>query len=155
MAIKKQTFGMDFPFVNSNSGDYVGLTTIPESEVKAMLIHLLLTKKGSRYFLPDFGTNLYQYIFEPLDDITLGKIEAEIQDAVEKYIPNLLINRLTVEPLDPEEEADDNAFTSNTPTSPVYRYPGKGTAEYTAKIKIEYSVQDSAFATSDFVIINI
>jgi hypothetical protein len=57
--------------------------------------------------------------------------------------------------LNPEEEADDNAFTSNTPTSPVYRYPGKGTAEYTAKIKIEYSVQDSAFATSDFVIINI
>ena len=44
MAIKKQTFGIDFPFVNSNSGDYVGLTTIPESEVKAMLIHLLLTK---------------------------------------------------------------------------------------------------------------
>ncbi len=90
------------------------------------------------------------------DEILLcDAIESDIRSSVEKYIPNLLINRLTVEPLNPEDEADDNAFTSNTPTSPVYRYPGKGTAEYTAKIKIEYSVQDSAFATSDFVIINI
>ena len=61
-----------------------------------MLIHLLLTRKGSRYFLPDFGTNLYQYIFEPLDEITLGKIESEIQDAVEKYIPNLKLNDVII-----------------------------------------------------------
>jgi phage baseplate assembly protein W len=149
------TYGINFPFRDSVRGDYLDLTNTAGQEIRADLINLLLTRKGSRYFLPDFGTRLYEYLFEPFDGLTFDAIESDIRASVEKYIPNLLINKLTVEPLNPEEEADDNAFTSNLPTSPVYRYPGKGTAEYTAKIKIEYSVQDSAFATSDFVIINI
>ncbi len=37
----------------------------------------------------------------------------------------------------------------------VYRVPGKGTSEYTAKVKIDYTVDNLAFAQSDFVIINI
>jgi phage baseplate assembly protein W len=149
------TYGINFPFRDSVRGDYLDLTNTAGQEIRADLINLLLTRKGSRYFLPDFGTRLYEYLFEPFDGLTFDAIESDIRASVEKYIPNLLINKLTVEPLNPEDEADDNAFTSNLPTSPVYRYPGKGTAEYTAKIKIEYSVQDSAFATSDFVIINI
>ena len=149
------TYGLNFPFRDSERGDYLELTQFQQQEIKADLIHLLLTRKGSRYYLPTFGTRLYEFLFEPFDGLTFDAIESDIRASVEKYIPNLLINKLTVEPLNPEDEADDNAFTSNLPTSPVYRYPGKGTAEYTAKIKIEYSVQDSAFATSDFVIINI
>ena len=149
------TYGINFPFRDTVRGDYLDLTNTAGQEIRADLINLLLTRKGSRYFLPDFGTRLYEYLFEPFDGLTFDAIESDIRASVEKYIPNLLINKLTVEPLNPEDEADDNAFTSNLPTSPVYRYPGKGTAEYTAKIKIEYSVQDSAFATSDFVIINI
>jgi len=132
MAIKKQTFGIDFPFVNSNSGDYVGLTTIPESEVKAMLIHLLLTRKGSRYFLPDFGTNLYQYIFEPLDDITLGKIEGEIQDAVEKYIPNLKLNDVVITRVGDEE-----------------RYKNDTEREHQIRINLDYTITTKTFQTSD------
>lgn len=132
MAIKKQTFGIDFPFVNSNSGDYVGLTTIPESEVKAMLIHLLLTRKGSRYFLPDFGTNLYQYIFEPLDDITLGKIEAEIQDAVEKYIPNLKLNDVVITRVGDEE-----------------MYKNDTEREHQIRINLDYTITTKTFQTSD------
>jgi phage baseplate assembly protein W len=149
------TYGINFPFRDSVRGDYLDLTNTAGQEIRADLINLLLTRKGSRYFLPDFGTRLYEYLFEPFDGLTFDAIESDIRASVEKYIPNLLINKISVAPLDPQEEADDNAFTSNLPTSPVYRYPGKGTAEYTAKIKIEYSVQDSAFATSDFVIINI
>jgi phage baseplate assembly protein W len=149
------TYGINFPFRDSVRGDYLDLTNTAGQEIRADLINLLLTRKGSRYFLPDFGTRLYEFLFEPFDGLTFDAIESDIRASVEKYIPNLLINKISVAPLDPQEEADDNAFTSNLPTSPVYRYPGKGTAEYTAKIKIEYSVQDSAFATSDFVIINI
>jgi hypothetical protein len=89
-----------------------------------------------------------------MDGLTFDAIESDIRANVEKYIPNLLLDKITIEPLDPTEEATDE-FASVDQPSPVYRYPGKGTAEYTAKVKIEYSVQDSTFATSDFVIINI
>ena len=37
----------------------------------------------------------------------------------------------------------------------LYRLPGKGTSEYTAKIKIDYSTNAQTFAQSDFIIINI
>jgi hypothetical protein len=37
----------------------------------------------------------------------------------------------------------------------IYRVPGKGTADYTAKIIINYSTDSATFAQSDFVIINI
>jgi hypothetical protein len=39
--------------------------------------------------------------------------------------------------------------------SSIYRFPGKGTSEYTAKIKIDYSTSNTTFGPSDFVIINI
>jgi phage baseplate assembly protein W len=132
MAIKKQTFGIDFPFLDSNNGDYVSLTTIPEAEVKSMLIHLLLTRKGSRYYLPDFGTNLYQYIFEPLDETTLNKIENEIQDAIEKYIPNLKLNAINI-----TKVGDEPQFLNDT------------NREHQIRINLDYTISSKTFSTSD------
>ena len=83
------TYGIDFPFQDSRDGYYLQLTPTTEDEIKSNLIHLLLTRKGSRYFLPDFGTTLYEYIFEPLDNITFDSIQSEIREQVIKYIPNL------------------------------------------------------------------
>ena len=42
-----------------------------------------------------------------------------------------------------------------TSESSIYRFPGKGTSEYTAKIRLDYSTNGSTYAQSDFVIINI
>ncbi len=83
------TYGIDFPFRDSLEGKFLKMTGTPEREIRADLIHLLLTKKGSRYYLPDFGTRLYQYIFDQNDAVTFGLIESEIRDSVKKYIPNL------------------------------------------------------------------
>ena len=72
MAVK---YGIDFPFRDSLEGQYVKMTATPEREIRGNLIHLLLTKKGSRYYLPDFGTRLYQFIFDQNDMVTFGLIE--------------------------------------------------------------------------------
>jgi hypothetical protein len=64
------TYGIDYPFRDSQKGDYLNMTEIPEKEIRANLIHLILTKKGSRYYLPDFGTRIYEYIFEQNDIVT-------------------------------------------------------------------------------------
>lgn len=152
------TYGIDFPFRDSVRGDYLRLTQYESEEVKADLIHLLLTRKGMRYFLPDFGTRLYEYIFEPLDGITFDAIESDIRDSVQKYMPNLLINKITIEPanLNDESTKTDNSLDPyGEQMWSVYRVPGKGTAEYTAKIRIDYATNQSTFAQSDFIIINI
>ena len=72
-------------------------------------------------------------------------------------MPNLLVNSLSILPADPEEEvaiATGQNFVG-TNESPIYRFPGKGTSEYTAKIRLDYSTNGSTYAQSDFVIINI
>ena len=170
------TYGLNFPFRDSERGDYLELTQFQQQvefcfrvrifllsknfdrqEIKADLIHLLLTRKGSRYYLPTFGTRLYEFLFEPFDGLTFNAIESDIRDAVENFMPNLLINNLTITPADPQEELDiaTGQNSAGTCESSVYRFPGKGTSEYTAKIRLDYSTNGSTFAQSDFVIINI
>ena len=151
------TYGLNFPFRDSKRGDYLQLTEFEAQEIKADLIHLLLTRKGTRYYLPDFGTRLYEFLFEPFDGLTFDAIESDIREAVSNYMPNLLLNNISITPADPMEEIDiaEGQNIVGSSESPIYRFPGKGTSEYTAKIKIDYSVEQNTFAQSDFVIINI
>ena len=147
------TFGINFPFRDSTKGYYMEMTESREEEIRADFIHLLLTRKGTRQFLPDFGTRLYQFIFEPMDNRTFDAIEAEIRDAVRKYIPNLRIDKITITPAAEAEETEGTLVTTNDDR--VYRVAGAGTDEYTAKVLIEFTITDSAFETRDFVIINL
>jgi phage baseplate assembly protein W len=151
------TYGLEFPFVDSTQGDYLDLTETQFQQIRSDLLHLILTRRGSRYFLPTFGTRLYEYIFEPYDGLTFDAIEADIRDSVQNFMPNLLLNKITIEPADPSEEVPLAKGTTipGTAREYVYRVPGKGTSEYTAKVKIDYTVDNLAFAQSDFVIINI
>lgn len=151
------TYGINFPFRDSRRGDYLELTQLEAQQIKSDLIHLLLTRKGSRYYLPEFGTRLYEFLFEPFDGLTFDAIQSDIRDAVQQFMPNLLLNQITITPADPMEEVDTmiGENTIGTSESPIYRLPGKGTSEYTAKIRIDYSNNRSSFAQSDFVIINI
>ena len=151
------TYCINFPFRDSRRGDFLELTQLEAQQVKSDLIHLLLTRKGSRYYLPEFGTRLYEFLFEPFDGLTFDAIQSDIRDAVQQFMPNLLLNQITITPADPMEEVDTmiGENTIGTSESPIYRLPGKGTSEYTAKIRIDYSNNRSSFAQSDFVIINI
>lgn len=151
------TYGLNFPFRDSRRGDYLELTETESAQIKSDLIHLLLTRKGSRYYLPDFGTRLYEYIFEPFDGLTFSAIESDIRDSVEKYMPNLILNSVRIEPADPMEEVDIATGQNlvGTSESPIYRFPKKGTSEYTAKVRIDYSNNRNTFGQSDFIIINI
>lgn len=134
MNVRKKTYGLNFPFYDSNNGDFLKLTQTIEAEVKSDLIHLLLTRKGSRYFLPDFGTNLYQYIFEPLDDIIIQKIEDEINNAVEKFIPNLQINKINI-----------TKFYNNID------YVSDDKKQHSVTINIDYTVNFRTFESSDII----
>ena len=150
-----KTYGINFPFQDSKTGKFLSLSENTNDEIRSNLIHLLLTRKGSRYFLPDFGTRIYEFIFEPLDGPTFNEIESDIKDSVEKFIPNLLINNVSIVPL-LELEEDPIAQNSNPDLDPrIYMLPWRGTQEYTAKVKIEYTVTDDVFNSKDFVIINI
>jgi phage baseplate assembly protein W len=142
-----KTNGINFPFRDSFDGKYLDLSDTSNEEIRTDLIHLLLTRKGARYFLPDFGTRLYEYIFEPLDGPTFSDIESEIRDSVSTYIPNLVLNSINVYPATDDE--------TDTDTLKTFNVPGRYEKEYTAKVKIEYTITDDVFNTKDFIILNI
>jgi phage baseplate assembly protein W len=147
------TYGIDFPFRDSDKGDFLRMTDTPEKEVRANLIHLLLTRKGTRYYLPDFGTRIYEYIFDQNDFVSWNLIEEEIRDAIKKYIPNLDINSITV--INAETDPDEPKSVSEEEDDRLFRISDQSTKPYTAKVKIDYTVNNGAFSSSDFVIINI
>ncbi len=175
------TYGVNFPFGVSPQGYYVSLSQTTDEEIRSSLLHLILTRKGTRFFLPDFGTRIYEFIFDPLDGETFEGIKSEIQEQVEKYIPNLIINDITVTPyLESEIENEDSQEIDNTfnvsynrgsittilpsdgfgqqpsyANDDIFRLPGANTQEYTAKLKIDYVNNNNAFGSSEFIIINI
>lgn len=120
---------INFPFKDSSKGFFLDLNKDDNSAIKADLMHLILTRKGERLYLPDFGTNLLQYIFNPNDSKTQSEIKQEISQVVKKYLPKLSINEVTV-------------------TESV-------NSEYAATVRIDYTITDDVFEAADFVIINI
>jgi phage baseplate assembly protein W len=148
------TYGITFPFRDSFDGKYLDLTDFEDQEIRSSLIHLLLTRKGARYFLPDFGTRLYEYIFEPLDGPTFTQIESEIRDSVEKYIPNLQINTISITDASTEENPNPQTTQEGLVNNTI-SLPGRAELEYTAKVRIDYTITNNVFNQSDFIIINI
>jgi phage baseplate assembly protein W len=120
---------INYPFKDSNKGFFLDLTSDDNSAIKADLMHLILTRRGQRLYNPDFGTDLLRFIFEPNDGLTLNGIKEEITSVVKKYLPNLQINEISVT----ESE----------------------TSEYAAVVRLDYTITDNVFETTDFVIINI
>ncbi len=88
-----------------------------------------------------------------MDGPTFSQIESEIRESVKEYIPGITITKLTVNPA--SEDDEDKGTYVNGNDERVFRVPGIGTKEHTAKIKIDYLLNDDAFNTSDFVIINL
>jgi len=143
-----KSYGIQFPFALPNKGTYVEITETADAEIRTDLIHLLLTRKGSRYYLPDFGTRLYEYLFEPLDGPTFSSIEAEIRESVNQYMPNLKLTNITI------TTADDNDLNAgDTANSNTFLVPGPGVPECTENISIDYQNTNNTFATSDFVVL--
>ena len=79
----------------------------------------------------------------------------EIYEQVKTYIPNLTITNITIEPYTEAEAPIGDVDVELLGQADIYRLPGANTADYTAKIKIEYIDEASAFGGRNFVIINI
>ena len=124
-----ENINIAFPFKDSERGFYLKLNTTDTDAIKSDLMHLILTNKGERLYLPDFGTNLRKHLFDQLDGITESEIKTEISEAVKKYIPNLNVTEISI--TDSEQ------------------------TQYGVTVRIEYVVTDDVFETKDFVIINL
>lgn len=121
------SINVKFPFKDSVKGFFLDMSDDNDSAIKNDLIHLLLTQKGERYYLPSFGSNLRKYIFEPMDGITIEDVRQEVNDTLKEYIPNLNIKKIHVDMSE--------------------------TSEFTATVRLDYIFVDGVFETKDFVVL--
>ena len=92
-----QYFGIKYTFTSNNLDEmFLDLNETYEDSVKSKMLHVIFTPKGSRLRMPDFGTNLVQYIFEPNDGDTLSNIKSEITIQVGKYVPGVRFDDISV-----------------------------------------------------------
>jgi DNA-binding PadR family transcriptional regulator len=90
-----------------------------------------------------------------MDGTTFEGIKTDITNSVEKYIPNLTINEITITPYLDDLESQGELNMDKLGVGGIYRLPGRGVEEYTAKLRIDYTITDSTFQSKDFIIINI
>ena len=94
---KKQYFDLKYPFTNDCMEKYeFDLNNNQRERVASDLLHLIFTPKGQRLRLPDYGTNLIQYIFEPNDESIWPGVKKEIQDTVRKWIYGVNLDDIQV-----------------------------------------------------------
>jgi phage baseplate assembly protein W len=79
MAENYKFINIDFPFQESKEGFFLNLNNVDAKAIRADLMHLLLTRKGERFYNPEFGTDLMRFIFEPNDSLTYSDIKLDIQ----------------------------------------------------------------------------
>lgn len=104
-------------------------TLTTRDALKSNLLLLLFTSIGERYYMPDYGLNLYRYLFEPNDDIQKNTIIEDIKTRVSRYIPEITIENIDIVEV--------------------------GLEEHTIQIKIDFTYTESTFSEQDSITINI
>jgi len=89
------SYNIKFPIEDESSGNkFLQTTSTTKKALGSNLLLLLLTQKGERYYMPDYGTNLLKFIFEPNDDDTVEDVKEDLKRTVAMYIPQLSIDRM-------------------------------------------------------------
>jgi phage baseplate assembly protein W len=91
-----QPIGVKVPIRMGNTG-FFDQTFSSLDEAKSNMINLLLTRKGERPMQPDFGTNIYNYLFDQITGDLSSKIQQEITNAVEFWLPYVALNEVNVD----------------------------------------------------------
>ena len=97
MAQKVQFYGIKFPFTDESSEKYMfDLADNRVEQARSEVMHLLLTSKGERIRMPDFGTDLIRFIYDPSDSIQWNAVEREIREAAKRWLTGIDIVKVEV-----------------------------------------------------------
>jgi|TARA_Y100000310_G_C20270485_1_gene617756 phage baseplate assembly protein W len=88
-------YGFEFPVVSGTGGFFTatqGLTSISSS-----LKQLILTNKGERVMMPQFGTSLRSSVFSHMDESRKTELISEIRSAIATYEPRVVLKNLSLD----------------------------------------------------------
>lgn len=91
--------GAQFPLNGQQSktvGGFFNMSRTTEEQSVTNYINLLLTRKGERYFLVNFGVGLQDYLFEQNTEAIRTEIEFEIERQSAYWLPYIKNHKIEV-----------------------------------------------------------
>jgi phage baseplate assembly protein W len=79
---------------NPLNSDLIALKN--ENAISRSIRNLILTKPGDKPFQPDLGSDVYESLFETLDQITASSVQQQIENTIIKYEPRVDLRDVTV-----------------------------------------------------------
>ena len=129
------SYNIKFPIEDDGvKNKFLQTTSTTKKALGSNLLLLLLTQKGERYYMPDYGTNLLKFIFEPNDDDTIEDVKEDLKRTVATYIPQLTIDRVV---FSRNEDIDGNPIGENE-----------------LSIKINFTYKEDTFSESGEIELN-
>src|SRR4030065_791662 len=94
---KKHTYSdLNYKFDKDASGN---IKIVTENDSISQSIRTILsTRPGERIMLPEFGSSLYRFIFEPMDEFTTQSMQYEVDAAVRQWEDRVYVSNVSVEP---------------------------------------------------------
>jgi hypothetical protein len=85
------------------------------NQVKSDLLVLLLTEPGERVMLPEFGTPLKKFLFEPSTSSLVDSVKDAISNSIKTWEPRIAVSQIEVtnsadsieQSLDPDDRKED------------------------------------------------
>lgn len=62
------------------------------------VLNIINTRKGQRYLLPEFGSDILSYLFSPITTDSAYKIGESVKESIEDWEPRVVVNGITVVP---------------------------------------------------------
>ena len=114
MAAPKKAIGLSLPLQLGNDG-YFETNKDTISQIATNIYNLLLTVPGERRFNNNFGSGLYNLLFNNIgDDISNDIIIDVIQRDVDKFLPGTTILTVELSPIQPDNNSKNSIFISIT-----------------------------------------
>ncbi len=97
--------GPSFPYKKSGTGGLASTEDI--NRINQSLFIIFETPKGSRLMMPEFGSDLRKYRFDPLDKVLMERIRYTITEDIRRWEPRISLTSI-------EFLADQTAIDNST-----------------------------------------
>ncbi len=87
---------IDLELTKKRNGDIQEFTSI--DAVRSSINNIIETLRGSRRKLPEFAGNLWEYLFEPMDEITAQSLGEDLLESIERWDGRVVIENVHVIP---------------------------------------------------------
>jgi len=99
------TIGLTLPLQKGNNG-YFAQSYDSITQVKSNLLNFFKTRPSERRFNPQFGTRLYNYLFEQNIDGFDTILQNVIREDIQTWFPNVFVNNIFLD-ISPSQKVED------------------------------------------------